>query len=290
VPEVIHPQRPAPETFAVYPFEYASERMDVLHMAIDHLAERIHSVLQNRNRGARQIECWLYHETAEPRRIEAALFRSSRSAKHLRMLLRLQLERIQLPEPVTAICLRVTEAELLSDTQAEFFDTQRLNEEKALTDLIDQLSGRLGCGAVTRPALVPDPQPEYAYRFEPLIQVRDVRAEAVKERTVKKRRPKPLPYDHGSEKLPNRPLRFWPTPLPVEVMSVVPDGPPMRLRWAKQDYRIIRTWGPERIETGWWRGGDVHRDYYIVATHTGARFWLFRRHEDGRWFVQGCYE
>ncbi len=290
IPEVIHPHRPAPETFAVYPFEYATDRMEALNLALDHLTERIHSILQSRNRGARRIECWLYHETAEPRRIETALFRPSRCVEHLRMLLRAQLERVQLSEPVASVCLRVTQAEPLSDTQADFFDADRLNQEKALADLIDRLSGRLGLAAVTRPTLVPDPQPEYAYRFDPLIQTRDVRAATVRERTTKKRRSKPLPYSRGSEKLPKRPLRFWSTPLPVEVMSVVPEGPPLRLRWAKQDYRIIQTWGPERIETGWWRGLDVHRDYYVAATHTGARFWLFRRHEDGRWFVQGCYE
>jgi protein ImuB len=306
LPEMIRPHRPAPEMFAVYPFEYATDRIEALNIAIDHLTERIHFQLQSCNRGARRVECRLYHETAVPRRIETALFRPSRSAEHLRMLLRAQLERVRGVEPIVAVDLRVIEMAPLAESQGDFFEADRRNQERALADLIDQLSGRLGREAVTRAALVPDPQPEYAYRFEPLI-----RLHADEATNSGAGWPTPLPTGRGSEKrrqntkqkkrrerkahpvpqgVSNRPLRFWKSASQVEVMSVVPEGPPIRLRWAGQNYRIIRAWGPERIETGWWRGLDVHRDYYIVATHTGSRFWLFRRHEDGRWFVQGCYE
>ncbi|BAP45217.1 DNA repair nucleotidyltransferase/DNA polymerase-like protein [Pseudomonas sp. StFLB209] len=34
--------------------------------------------------------------------------------------------------------------------------------------------------------------------------------------------------------------------------------------------------GPERIESGWWDGGDVRRDYYVVQTRDGQRGWAFR--------------
>ena len=34
--------------------------------------------------------------------------------------------------------------------------------------------------------------------------------------------------------------------------------------------------GPERIESGWWDGDDVRRDYFVVETRTGQRGWAFR--------------
>ena len=34
--------------------------------------------------------------------------------------------------------------------------------------------------------------------------------------------------------------------------------------------------GPERIESGWWDGGDVRRDYYLIETRDGRRGWAFR--------------
>lgn len=34
--------------------------------------------------------------------------------------------------------------------------------------------------------------------------------------------------------------------------------------------------GPERIESGWWDGSDVRRDYYQVQTRSGQRGWAYR--------------
>jgi protein ImuB len=34
--------------------------------------------------------------------------------------------------------------------------------------------------------------------------------------------------------------------------------------------------GPERIESGWWDGSDVRRDYYLIETRTGQRGWAYR--------------
>jgi protein ImuB len=33
--------------------------------------------------------------------------------------------------------------------------------------------------------------------------------------------------------------------------------------------------GPERIETGWWDGGEVCRDYYVIQTSLGQEAWAF---------------
>ncbi len=89
---------------------------------------------------------------------------------------------------------------------------------------------------------------------------------------------------------PPRPLRLFREPVPVAVISVVPDGPPVRLVFRGREHRIARHWGPERIETGWWRGAMIGRDYYRVETASGQRWWLFRRLDDGRWFLQGAFE
>ncbi|MHA6194200.1 Y-family DNA polymerase [Pseudomonas wadenswilerensis] len=40
--------------------------------------------------------------------------------------------------------------------------------------------------------------------------------------------------------------------------------------------------GPERIESGWWDGGDVRRDYYLVETEAGQRGWAYRQCGDDR--------
>jgi protein ImuB len=289
-PEVITPHLLLSEAEAYYSFDYPTDRVELLHCTLDLLAENIHVILESRNQGARQVECWLYHEAAEPTRLEVSLFRPSRSPLHIGNLLRIRLEQLRLSEPVSALRLRVPVAEFLSDNQTEFLDTQQWQDERTLSALIDRLSSRLGPEAVNRAALIPDAQPEYAYRFQPLTQAKTSdQKTATKPRKTRKR------GNASSEGLPSfrllyRPLRLWPAPQPVQAVSLVPDGPPLRFGWQGEEYRVVHTWGPERIETGWWRGPDIHRDYYVVATHLGTRFWLFRRHEDGRWFLHGSFD
>jgi protein ImuB len=294
-PEVIVPHRFLAEARAVYSFPYATDRFEEFMYAVEQLTHRIHESLRNRQLGAREVECCLFHEAAPPLRIAVGLFRVSRSPQHLGMLLRTRLEQVRIAEPVCAVGLRVSAAEPLIDCQSEFFETEQLGSAEGLSALVDRLSSRLGPKAVTRPTLVPDPQPEYAFRFEPLIQTGvGSPAPRVEKRTGTKARkrlesgPRLEPFE--SRLFVQRPLRVWPTPEPIQTMAVVPDGPPLKFHRRGREYRVRRSWGPERIQTGWWRGQDVQRDYYVVETHMGNRFWIFNRHEDGRWFLQGCFD
>ena len=48
--------------------------------------------------------------------------------------------------------------------------------------------------------------------------------------------------------------------------------------------------GPERIETGWWDGADVRRDYYLIETQAGQHGWAYRAvGEDGPLWLQGWF-
>ena len=48
--------------------------------------------------------------------------------------------------------------------------------------------------------------------------------------------------------------------------------------------------GPERLETGWWDGGDTRRDYYIVETDMGQRAWAFcAPGEQSGWMLHGWF-
>jgi protein ImuB len=50
--------------------------------------------------------------------------------------------------------------------------------------------------------------------------------------------------------------------------------------------------GPECIESGWWDGHDVARDYYVARDRRGARLWIFRNRREtdpAGWFVHGWF-
>jgi len=270
-------------------FEYPTERREVLHHALEQLLDRLVEMLRERHRGAKHLECWLYHEAVPPVRIDVRLFRPSRSATHMGKLLRTRLEHIQMDEPVSGIRLRVPVVEVMPERQFDLFDAEEPREEE-FSALIDRLVGRLGREAVTFASLVPDPQPEYACRFEAACrEARDEGREAKDERRAAIPRIS-RPSSFASRPPTKRPVQVWSVPEPLEILALAPGGRPARLRRRGKDYAVRQAWGPERIETGWWRGQDIQRDYYIVETAAGTRWWIFRRHEDGRWFLHGCFD
>jgi protein ImuB len=286
-PEFIVPNRTPGEIQASQLFEYPTDCWNVLNYVVDRLTERIRQQLQKRNLAARKLEIWFYQIAEAPLRIEVGLYRPSNCSDYLAMLLHARLERARIHEPIRALRLQVTATALLRDHQREFFQAGEKHGIEEASTLVDCLSSRLGTRAVTRARLVEDYQPEHAYRFEPLIQPETAGTAAPPVRSTKtKRRPQ---KDRWQASIPAwRPLQLWGRPVEIQVISAVPDGPPFQLRWGGQDYRVLRCWGPERIATGWWRGQDIERDYYVVATDRGTRLWIFR--SNGHWFLHGCFD
>jgi protein ImuB len=87
----------------------------------------------------------------------------------------------------------------------------------------------------------------------------------------------------------DRPLTLLPRPAPLRVVSLLPDGPPAQFVYRGRTHRVARHWGPERIETAWWRKAGIRRDYWRIETTAGARYWLFRRLRDLTWFLHGVF-
>jgi protein ImuB len=53
--------------------------------------------------------------------------------------------------------------------------------------------------------------------------------------------------------------------------------------------------GPERIESGWWDGKGVARDYYVArqspeaSQSPGVLLWVFQERHSKRWYVHGVF-
>ncbi len=279
--EVVAAPEAAPALEVAETLDFPLERFEAICELLERLTQQLHHLLSRRNLGARQLECGLYHETAPATRVELGLYRPSADPRYLAALCRTRLEQVQLVEPVSVMRLCVTQAEPLAEVQRAIFEAGGV-EEAALASLIDRLSSQLGCQAVTRPRCVPDAQPEYAFRSEPLL----------RSRSVVKARPRRNPGTDAPRLASHlrRPLTLWLEPVPLEVLASFPSGLPQWFRWAGAEQRVVHGWGPERIETGWWRGNDVGRDYYVIVTQSGSRLWLFRRRPDGAWFLHGCFD
>jgi protein ImuB len=68
--------------------------------------------------------------------------------------------------------------------------------------------------------------------------------------------------------------------------SSVRDRPPLRSALKKKGSDPIF---PERVESGWWDGQDVRRDYHVVTGASGEKLWLFRDCLTEEWYLHGIF-
>jgi protein ImuB len=144
--------------------------------------------------------------------------------------------------------------------------------------LIERLRARLGEDAVLGLTRVADHRPERAWR------------------TCK-------PGDGGARLQlgPRRPRTEGNLPRFPSVTSLPPLGRPLWLLAQPRaltvsadapcyDGRLTLLSGPERIESGWWDGHDVMRDYFVACNPDEALLWIYRdRNAHAGWFLHGFF-
>jgi protein ImuB len=263
VPELITPLHDRAPIEVEWAFDEPVADRRSLEMALYQLLEQLTDALQRRQLGVQRLTCRLDDLT-----FVIGTTSPTTSVSHLWELVRLHLERLALPAEVVRVTIEATMTARRREEQRQIIPDER-GDERELRRLLDRMGSRLGEGALLRPRLLPDPLPERACGYVPVFE------------------------DAPPNSVTNpaglfRPLWIAPQPIPVEVTSVYPDGPPRHFRWKGEEHSIEHAWGPERITTGWWRASQVRRDYYRVETTTGGRFWLFRT--EGTWFLQGVFE
>jgi protein ImuB len=225
--------------------------------------------------GLLEIEGELETE-ADSVKIEIRLVEPTRDEPHLAQLAELQLERQTWSGGVTAVRWSALRLGLLEHAQGRLFvDDLESKTSRVFNTLIERLGSRLEAKAVLRVELVADAQPEHAVRLVPWTSAQPPLTNHISPCPVKSR---------------GRPLRLLNRPLPIDVTSVLTDGPPIRMVWNRHDYLVVRAWGPERIETGWWRAQDVERDYYRIEWEDGTQAWVYHDWRNRRWFLHGFFD
>jgi len=196
--------------------------------------------------------CLLHRETA-PTCFEQGLLSMSRDADYILEMFRERIERVQLAQPVVALELRVDDCLPFEERSDSL-----LPEARPATDrrLLERLRNRLGEQQVQGLCSVPDHRPERSWQFCPPGAAGTVMASEIRQPPWLLREPRPLRVaEHG------------------------PDyGGPLRLRSM-----------PRRIESGWWDGFDVARDYFVALSVEGERLWVFCDRRSGRWFLHGLF-
>ena len=224
-----------------------------LEPAAERLLQRLGAFLRARTAGLAELRIDLLHRGHAPTRIRLGLTRPAGDEAHLRSLLRERLGQSRWSAPVTGLRFRSGVLAPLPLRAAGLFEQGRTADPQATARLLERLRARLGPERVFGVCPVPEHRPERAWRIaEP----------------------------GGTTPLPGH----WPVARPERPLWMLAEPQPL----AGWDGVLVT--GPERIETGWWDGHDVRRDYYVALTRAGVRLWIFRERPPGQgWFLHGVF-
>lgn len=221
-----------------------------LQFPLRRLLAELQHYLRARDTGVQQLSLRLSHPRRPDSVLELQLAASTRDAGQLGLLLRERLQRFKLEAPVRGLELVAEHFAAPEVAQFDLFDG-RQQQAQAWRETVEKLIARLGTEAVWSLGLVADPRPEKSWRALP------PQAEAGPTVT--------MPPRHLA-----RPTWLLDPPRPLS-------RPPAGL-------------GPaERIESGWWDGDDVSRDYYVAEAAPGLRLWVYRDRANAAWFLQGLW-
>jgi protein ImuB len=274
--------------------EHPTADRATLVYVLSQLTEQLAGHLAARDQGAVLLVCKLGCANGQPVLLRIGLVEPSASARQMMELIGLYLETVALADEVAQVEIQAAVVGRLGERQHELFVDQWPSDPHQMALLVNRLSSRLGYAQVLRPQLRASPLPERAFRYLPATE---------KESRGKSREPKnfgfrisdcELKKTNPQSEIPNpqfsaRPLLLYPEPRLVEVICVAPDGPPQFIWLSNRRERIVEHWGPERIETLWWQGPSVRRDYYRIATEAAGQWWIFRQLADGGWFLHGIF-
>ena len=256
---------------------YELESHEAILRALEPLLRELGTFLQARQCSLMQLECFLQHRQAPATRCLLRLAAPAADATRLGELLAERLNQLVLPEPVRSCELRsgaLTRSTLASNTLWQPGEHGGAVSVES-TGLIERLRARLGPEAVYSLQVIPAHRPENTWRaIEPMpSQAASVTRKSRAARASHTTSCPPWPPF-------SRPLWLLPAPRLLSQRNGLP-----RRRGA------LRLRGdPERIESGWWDGGEIERDYYVARDIHGVRLWVFReRAAPHRWFLHGVF-
>ena len=232
-----------------------STSLKLIGLAYARLTEELAGFARAREAAVRRMEIALVTERES---VEYSLecLAPLRDAVRLHALIMTRLEAVVLPAPVRGVKLR--SGDFVDHAPERGFSIIAGPESEALDAVLSRIAARLGEAAVVRLAPAPDHRPERASRIW-----------------------RPRAKRPGSEGLVRATWPLWVLSRPRRLPRI--EG------WPSAGGRLVALTPPERIESGWWDGQDIARDYYRMSAPGGAEHWVYRDRACGDWFLHGYF-
>lgn len=268
----IYPWLTLPEVFDVA-LELPSQvdSAPALLFAARRLLAQLKVWLQLRHLGVLGLELiWQMDErrhTAHQGALPLRTAQPTQDTNHLQRLLSEHLAHVSLPAPVHTLRLRTLETQAMGNQSASLvLDTQR--EGDGLTQMLERLSARLGADRVLQLQPRMDHRPEQMQVWLSATQFVACDAMNKRARGKKSLKNKRLPMD--------APTSWAQGTAPTWLLAE-----PLKLAVVQQHpyYQGLLTLlaGPQRLEAGWWGGGELAlRDYFVARSSLADLLWIYR--------------
>ncbi len=274
--EILSPYLPQPQFEEHLWLEYPARSWEHLSPSLSAFLKRLTQQLVSHNVGALGLRVNLLCEDHSAVTLSVSLFRPSIDPHHLSGLIELGFRQKHFSSPIVGINAVVSHVAPLESHQATLFpDGETDWPSSEWGHLLERLSCRLGTARVCYAVLNPDHDPEKAYFWYPCLSHRKSHKPRSDGKALVTKGP--------------RPVRLFRAPIPIQVVTAIPSGVPYQIHHQGQSHHVVRWWGPERIQTGWWRGESITRDYYRVELQNGVHYWIYRCLESGTWFLHGTF-
>jgi protein ImuB len=253
-------------------FETEIETVAYLEIALEPLIARCAQFLRERQAGVQALRLKLRHRAGPATCVHLGLASITSERRRLTDVLVHKLGRLELEAPVRGMELISGSLQPLSAASLDVFaGLTGTGGRDTAPQLVERLRARLGEDAVYGIASIPEHRPEAAWR-----RVHDLPL---------------ICASRGGEKLADHgmPRPVWLLDAPLSLSS-----------------GLILEQGPERIESGWWDGRGVARDYYVARRTPaeapdargpsmgarqlqGAKLWVFQERQSKRWYLHGVF-
>jgi protein ImuB len=262
--------------------EAPAETLEPLLFALKGMLDRLSARLRGRQRAAVRLTLTLILEPAGPTPVPLALARPTTDPKLLLDLVRHRLESVRLDAPVATLVVTVDESCEDHGQQGVLGDAPA--GDAALETVLARLATALGPEALGTPVLADDHRPEAGHAPGPF---RPPRREPGMFAEVRRAPPAPPPSPDWQLERPVRLLRGEGEPLEVELDAL---GALRSARVLGKRRAVLAIAGPERLGGQWWSASPFQRDYYRVHFEGLGPAWVYRRAEEGGFYLHGLFD
>ena len=261
---------------SISPDAHAETPSDILWLARQ-LLEQMVTFLHQHHKTTDHLHFELTDITLQTQIIELHTRKPVREAAVWLMLLELKLQKAVIARSIKSIHLICSNfLDYLPEGAHPSCKTVQLTDsDKTTPALLELLSARLGKEAIFSIHQQEDHDPVIAGHYQAYEHAYTFRSHAKS------------PRSRGFLPAGTQPCLLLPAPVPLAIRQQKPVylSPLLLVR------------GPERLETRWWTGQDIQRDYYVARNMQGMRLWIFRDLKRSRepatakscWFLQGLF-